>query len=221
MNDPFAQERHAMVDGQLRRRGLRDERVLAAFAEVPRHLFVPERQRYAAYDDTPLAIGHGQTISQPYIVGLMISLLELQGDERVLEIGTGSGYEAALLAQLAGEVHTVELIPELAREAEVTLVMIGCANVHVHVGDGSLGWPKAAPYPGIIVSAAAPKIPPPLLAQLTEGGRLVLPVAYDYEQLLKVVLRRGDDYDEHVVTAVAFVPLRGKHGWGGNAPRQE
>lgn len=207
-----------MVEGQLRHRGLRDERVLTAFEDVPRHLFVPPALRNAAYDDAPLPIGYGQTISQPYIVGLMISLLELNGDERVLEIGTGSGYQAALLGRLAAEVHTIELVPQLARAAERVLGELGCENVHVHVADGTLGWPEASPYPAIIAAAAAPKVPPPLLEQLGDGGHLVLPVTNEHQQLLKVITRQGNEYDERVVTAVAFVPMRGKHGWSGSLP---
>ena len=142
--------------------------------------------RYAAYDDMPLPIGYDQTISQPYIVALMASLLELNGDELVLEVGTGSGYQAAILSNLAAEVHTLELVPELAGEADRLLRELEYTNVHVHVGDGSLGWPPAAPYPGIIAAAAAPEVPPPLLEQLAEGGRLVLPVADEHDQVLKV-----------------------------------
>ena len=162
---------HQMIEMQLRRRGLQDARVLSAFEQVPRHLFVPQHLRYAAYDDMPLPIGHDQTISQPYIVGLMIGLLDLQGDERVLELGTGSGYQAALLSKLAAEVYTVELVPELGAEAARLLAELGFENVHVHIGDGSLGWPEACAlsrhHP---VLAAAPKVPPPLLEQ-TLGGR--------------------------------------------------
>lgn len=213
MIKPYDLERHHMVETQLRKRGLHDERVLAAFEAVPRHLFVPTGLRDSAYDDTPLPIGFGQTISQPYIVGLMISMLDLHGDERVLELGTGSGYQAALLSQIAGEVHTVELVPALGQAAEALLQELRCANVHVHIGDGSLGWPEAAPYAGIVVAAAAPQVPPPLLEQLSEGGRLVLPVASDLEQWLKVLRKRGGQYDQRVITAVAFVPMRGKYGW--------
>ncbi len=205
--------RDEMVEMQLRRRGIRDERVLRAFEQVPRHLFVPERLRHAAYDDMPLPIGYDQTISQPYIVGLMIDLLDLRGDECVLEVGTGSGYQAALLGRLAAKVHTLELVPELGTEAARRLAELGCDNVHVHIVDGTLGWPEAAPYPAIIAAAAAPHVPPPLLEQLAEGGRLVVPVASEHEQLLKVFIRRGHEYDERVVVPVAFVPMRGKHGW--------
>ncbi len=213
MMDDFAFLRHEMVEQQLRRRGINDERVLRAFDKVPRHLFVAERMRRAAYDDMPLPIGYDQTISQPYIVALMIGLLDLQGDERVLEVGTGSGYQAALLGRLAGEVHTIELVPELGQEAARLLAELGYDNVHVHIGDGTLGWPPAAPYPAIIGAAAAPLVPPPLLEQLADGGRLVLPVADKYDQLLKVIRRQDNDYDERVVAPVAFVPMRGKHGW--------
>lgn len=212
MNE-FAIDRRAMVEMQLRRRGLSDERMLAAFEEVPRHLFVPEHYRFAAYDDMPLPIGYDQTISQPYIVGLMISLLELNGDECVLEVGTGSGYQAAVLRRLAGEVHTMELVPQLGMQAAQLLTELGYGNVHVHIGDGSLGWPEAAPYPAIIAAAAAPRVPPPLLEQLSDGGRLVVPVAAKHEQLLKVYTRHVNEYAERVVTSVAFVPMRGKHGW--------
>jgi protein-L-isoaspartate(D-aspartate) O-methyltransferase len=212
--DEYEAERHRMVDGQLRSRGLRDERVLEAFEQVPRHLFVPGPVRYQAYADMPLPIGLDQTISQPYIVALMISLLNLRGDERVLEIGTGSGYEAALLASLAAEVHTVELLPELGRQADMLLRELGCGNVRVHIGDGSLGWPEAAPFAGIVAAAAAPKVPQPLLEQLSDGGRLVLPVAHEYEQYLRLIARSGSEYADRIVTAVAFVPMKGKHGWG-------
>ncbi len=213
IDDYFAFVRHAMVEDQLRRRGLTDERLLHAFDRVARHLFVSPRLYRAAYDDMPLPIGHDQTISQPYIVGLMVMLLDLHGDERVLEIGTGSGYEAAILSGMAGEVHTVELVPELGAEAARLLAELGYVNVHVHIGDGSLGWPDSAPYQGIIAAAAAPQVPPPLLHQLAEGGRLVLPVAGDREQLLKVYVRQENHYDERIIAPVAFVPMRGKHGW--------
>ncbi len=211
--DDFDMERHRMVEQQLRGRGLNDARILDAFEQVPRRLFVPERLRHEAYADLPLPIGHDQTISQPYIVALMISLLGLQGKERVLEVGTGSGYEAAILGRLAGEVHTVEIVPELGKQAEALLLSLGYQNVHVHIGDGSQGWPEAAPYHAIVAAAAAPRVPPPLVDQLMDGARLVLPVAEDYEQYLKVVTRMGNEYAERIVTAVAFVPMHGKHGW--------
>jgi protein-L-isoaspartate(D-aspartate) O-methyltransferase len=210
----FSLERHQMVERQIERRGIREPRLLAAFEKVPRHLFVPEELRYAAYDDCALPIGFGQTISQPYIVALMASLLELEGGERVLEVGTGSGYQAAILSRLAGEVYTIEFIPELAARAEKLLGELGYGNVHVRIGDGSLGYAEAAPYAGIIVAASAPEAPRPLLEQLTDRGRLVLPAGSRGFQLLEVWKRRGDEYDRQTVTGVAFVPLRGKYGWG-------
>ena len=202
-----------MVSEQIARRGLCDPRLLHAFEEVPRHVFVPAEYRAYAHDDGPLPIGYGQTISQPYIVALMTDLLNLTGGERVLEVGTGSGYQAAILAYLAAEVHTVEIIPELAERAEKALHDLGLANVHCHRADGSLGWPQAAPYAGVMATAAAPGVPPPLLDQLDEGGRLVLPVGGHGFQELEFWRRRGKDFEQQVITAVAFVPLRGKHGW--------
>lgn len=209
----YALERHQMVERQIIRRGLREPRLLTAFEKVPRHLFVPNELRYAAYDDCALPIGFGQTISQPYIVALMTSLVELGGSERVLEVGTGSGYQAAILSQLAREVYTIEFIPELANRAQKTLAELGYVNVRVCIGDGSLGWREFAPYAGIIVAASAPEAPNPLLEQLTDGGYLVLPVGAQGFQLLEVWKCRGNEYDRRVVTGVAFVPLRGKYGW--------
>lgn len=209
----YERERRRMVDRQIMQRGLKDPRLLAAFESVPRHLFVPEDRRYAAYDDGPLPIGHSQTISQPYIVALMTSMLNLNGDERVLEIGTGSGYQAAILGMLAAEVHTIEYIPELATQADKVLKTLGMDNVHVHVGDGSLGWTEAAPYNGILVAAAAPDAPKALLSQLRDGGRLVLPVGGRGMQNLQLWERNGDEYRSKIETTVAFVPLRGEQGW--------
>ncbi len=202
-----------MINEQIARRGLKDERLLEAFRRVPRHLFVPPPYRHLAYADTPLPIGHGQTISQPYIVALMLSLLHLRGHEKVLEIGTGSGYQAALLACLAQEVHTVEYIPELAEEAAQRLKALGFENVFCHVGDGSLGWSPAAPYHGIVVAAAAPQVPQPLLEQLAEGGRLVIPVGNRRYQDLQVWERHGERLEWESFIPVAFVPLRGTFGW--------
>ncbi len=202
-----------MVKEQIWRRGLHEPHLLAAFERVPRHLFVPEDARFAAYDDSPLPIGYGQTISQPYIVALMTSVLALSGEERVLEVGTGSGYQAAVLACLVRDVHTVELIPKLSARAEALMRALGYANVHVHCGDGSLGWPEAAPYDCIVVTAASPGVPPPLLEQLADAGRLVIPVehVHDY-QLLKLVTRKGRDFEEKAISSVCFVPLRGVYG---------
>jgi protein-L-isoaspartate(D-aspartate) O-methyltransferase len=202
-----------MVSSQIERRGLKDPRLLAAFESVPRHRFVPENYRYAAYDDGPIPIGHSQTISQPYIVALMTALLRLKGDERVLEIGTGSGYQAAILGMVTDEVHTVEYLPELAAQADKLLKELGFDNIHVHVGDGSLGWPEAAPYAGILVAAAAPEAPKALLGQLEDGGRLVLPVGGRSMQNLEIWTRKGYDFESRIETSVAFVPLRGEQGW--------
>jgi protein-L-isoaspartate(D-aspartate) O-methyltransferase len=202
-----------MVERQILGRGLKNPRLLAAFESVPRHLFVPEDYRYAAYDDGPIPIGHSQTISQPYIVALMTALLGLKGDERVLEIGTGSGYQAAILGMMTAEVHTVEYLPELATQADKLLKELGFDNIHVHIGDGSLGWPEAAPYAGIVVAAAAPNAPKALLEQLEDGGRLALPVGGRSMQNLEVWTRKGDEFESKIETSVAFVPLRGEQGW--------
>ncbi len=213
MMDEYDRERARMVDEQIARRGLRDPRLLAAMRAVPRHRFVPPDELEWAYSDGPLPIGHGQTISQPYIVALMTDLLHLAPGARVLEVGTGSGYQAAILAHMAAEVHTVEVIPALAHRAEKVLAELGLTNVRVHVGDGSLGWPEAAPYDGILVAAAAPDVPPPLLDQLAEGGRLVLPVGSRGFQELQVWERRAGQLHCERGISVAFVPLRGEHGW--------
>lgn len=207
----FAEERKRMVEIQIMRRGLLESRLLNAFSIVPRHLFVPEEERDFAYGDGPLLIGCGQTISQPYIVALMTQLLELTGEERVLEVGTGSGYQSAILSLLAKEVHTIEFIPALAERAKRMLA--DYPNVYCHVGDGSLGWLEAAPYDGIIVAAAAPKAPQTLLDQLKNGGRLVIPVGGRGYQELEVWTRCMDEFDRRTEITVAFVPLRGKEGW--------
>jgi protein-L-isoaspartate(D-aspartate) O-methyltransferase len=181
--------------------------------QVPRHLFVPPDVRHLAYHDGPLPIGDGQTISQPYIVALMTSLLALKGDENVLEIGTGSGYQAAILSRLAKTVHTVERHINLAVRASQTLQELGYTNVFVHHGDGTLGWPEAAPYDAILVTAAAPTAPPPLLEQLADGGYLVLPVGNRFSQDLQRWQRTGQHYQTESFLPVAFVPLLGKYGW--------
>lgn len=204
-----------MVQTQIAARGVTDERVLEAMRRVPRHVFVPEPYRDEAYADYPLPIGHGQTISQPFIVALMCSLLGLRGDEKVLEVGTGSGYQAAVLAHLAREVHTIERIPELAQEAARRLAELGLENVRVHIGDGTLGLPEEAPFDGILVAAAAPRVPQPLLEQLSEGGRLVAPVGRRGWQVLERWTRRGNGWERETYDSVAFVPLVGKHGWEG------
>lgn len=206
-------ERKRMVVEQIAARGIRDPRLLTVMEEIPRHRFLPAEEQTWAYSDGPLPIGHGQTISQPYIVALMTELLALQGHERVLEVGTGSGYQAAILGKLAAEVHSVEIIPELAKKARRILKQLGLTNVHVHIGDGSLGWPPAAPYDGILVAAAAPDVPQPLLEQLSDGGRLVIPVGGRGFQELQLWKRKGDAYRQERNISVSFVPLRGEYGW--------
>jgi len=199
------------VDRQLRQRGIRDERVLEAFKKVRRHEFVPEKLRAEAYEDYPLPIGFGQTISQPYIVALMTELLKLDADGRVLEIGTGSGYQTAILAELAREVYTVEVVAELYRAAKQRLTALGYDNLHFRHGDGHEGWPEHAPYHGIIVTAAPDHIPPALKAQMADGGRLVIPVGRPGEvQILWLVTRVGDKFEARRITEVAFVPLTGR-----------
>lgn len=214
----LAQLRAEMVEEQLRQRGIKDERVLAAFLKVPRHKFVRSQDLWCAYDDYPLPIGYGQTISQPYIVALMTELLELQGNEQVLEIGTGSGYQAAILAELAKEVITIERIPELARRARQVLMSLGYRNVTVLIGDGSLGAPEFAPFDAIIVTAAAPHPPKALLAQLKDGGRLVIPIGDRHLQELVRFIRHGERYEMQQHGPCLFVPLIGEEGWGRATP---
>ena len=202
-----------MVEDQIARRGVRNERVLEAMRATPRHSFVPKEYQHLAYTDGPLPIGSGQTISQPYIVALMSELLELEGKEKVLEVGTGSGYQAAILAHLASEVYTIERRADLAHHAAGVLEHLGLDNVHVHVGDGSLGLPEQAPFAGIIVTAAAPRVPRALLGQLAESGRLVIPVGSRGGQFLERWRRKDDDYERENIIPVAFVPLIGEQGW--------
>jgi protein-L-isoaspartate(D-aspartate) O-methyltransferase len=203
-----------MVERQLRRRGIVDERVLAAMSHVPRELFVPESVREYAYEDGALPIGHRQTISQPFVVATICELLRLEGRERVLDVGTGSGYQAAVLAELAAEVVTIERIPELADAARVSLSAAGCENVEVRVGDGSLGVPERAPFDAIAVAAAAPRVPPALFGQLALGGRIVLPRGTRFGQELVLVERTPDGPRERTSIPVRFVPLLGDEGFG-------
>jgi protein-L-isoaspartate(D-aspartate) O-methyltransferase len=213
IEDEFTQSRRKMVEQQIRARGIRNPAVLAAMQAVPRHRFLAADELAWAYSDGPLPIGHWQTISQPYIVALMTELLELAPTDRVLEVGTGCGYQAAVLAELAAEVHSIELLPDLAEQARGTLVKLGYTGVRVHTGDGSCGYAEAAPYDAILVAAAAPAAPPPLLDQLALGGRLVLPVGPSGFQHLEV-WRRTDEGCVHTdLLEVSFVPLHGKHGW--------
>jgi protein-L-isoaspartate(D-aspartate) O-methyltransferase len=206
-----------MVNEQIISRGIHDERLLDALRRVPRHWFVPEEYTNIAYSDGPLPIGHGQTISQPYIVALMTELLELQGEEIVLEVGTGSGYQAALLAILAKQVHTIERHEGLAEKAERVLSKLGLTNVVVHVGDGTLGLPKYAPFKAIMITAAAPRVPQPLFEQLDEAGCIVLPEGGAGGQILDRWRKQGGKYKQEHITPVAFVPLRGQYGWKENS----
>ena len=215
----FAQARLEMVEKQIRRRHISDRRVLECLERVPRHEFVPAEFRGRAYEDAPLPIGDGQTISQPYIVAAMSAALRLQGDERVLEIGTGFGYQAAVLACLAREVFTVEFRAELATEAAERLARLAYKNVHMHCGDGTLGLPEFAPYDAILVAAAAPSVPAPLLVQLAEGGRMVVPVGDVENQDLRLIERSHDTFRTIMLEPCRFVPLLGAHGWK-DSPQQ-
>jgi len=199
----------------LRANGITEPEILRAFDEVPRHLFVPTGVRHRAYEDAPLPIGSGQTISQPYIHARYLQVLALRGTERVLEIGTGSGYQTALLARLAEQVFTIERIPALLERAREILQQIGVRNVSFLLGDGSVGWRDYAPYDAILVGAAAPDVPRPLVEQLAEGGRMLIPLGDREEQVLALVTRRGDDVERKELAAVRFVPLLGSHGWDG------
>jgi protein-L-isoaspartate(D-aspartate) O-methyltransferase len=212
MKNDFLTERKQMVARQLRGHGISDRRVLEAFESIPRHLFVPQEHQDAAYEDGPLPIGFQQTISQPFIVAYMTQALGLSGDERVLEVGTGSGYQAAILSVLVPEVHTVELVPALAKRARRTLDEIGVQNVFIHVSDGSLGWREAAPYDAILVAAAAPRVPKGLLEQLADGGRMILPVGERGNQMLELWRREGMSFMHESLLPVAFVPLLGEEG---------
>jgi protein-L-isoaspartate(D-aspartate) O-methyltransferase len=215
MDNPLDREdeRLSMVREQIEHRGLHEARLLQAMRTVPRHRFVLEEEQEWAYDDGPLPIGNGQTISQPYIVALMTSLAVLQGDENVLEVGSGSGYQAAILSLLAACVHSIELIPHLAERSARTLSDLGYTNVHIHTGDGSLGWPDASPYDAILVTAASPGPHPTLLDQLKPGGRLVIPVGQRPNQVLQRWTRQDNAFIPEDIIPVAFVPLRGVHGW--------
>lgn len=209
----YAETRKNMVKRQLAARGIRDRRVLRVMEEVPRHLFVDKNSLGGAYDDNPLPIGSGQTISQPYMVAIMTELLELNGHEKVLEIGTGSGYQTAILAGLCHWVFTIERIRSLSQRAEITLSQCGCQNITFMVGDGSVGWPSEAPFDGIIVTAGSPKIPEILLDQLIEGGRLIIPVGDRFAQTLNRATKTegGITIERH--TPCRFVDLLGEHGW--------
>lgn len=200
-------QRTRMVEHQLRRRGIADTRVLAAMGEVPREAFVPETHRSEAYADGALPLCHGQTISQPLMVAMSVEALHLEGGETVLEVGAGSGYQAAVLGRLAKKVHAVEIVPELASQAARTLASLGIDNVEIHVGDGRKGWPAAAPFDGIVVAAAAEKAPLALLDQLGDGATLVMPIGGRSGQTLIALTRRGDEIHEEELCRCVFVPL--------------
>jgi len=208
----FERLRRKMVETQLIPRGIRDRKVIDAFLIVSREKFVPESLKESAYDDTPLPIGEGQTISQPYIVALMTELLQLKGEEKVLEVGTGSGYQAAILSEIGCEVYSVERIPSLATKADKILQQLGY-HIKIKIGDGTLGWEEYAPYDGIIVTAGGPKIPQSLLTQLKEGGRIVMPVGDMFSQdLIRIKKGKGEFIKENFGPC-QFVPLKGKEGW--------
>lgn len=209
----FQSEREKMVEHQIARRGVRDERVLDVMRSVPRHLFLPEEAHSYAYADYPVRIGSGQTMSQPYIVALMTELLMVEPHHKVLDVGTGSGYQAAILGELAKEVHTIERYPELAERAKTKLEELAYPNIHVHVGDGTQGYSPFAPYDRIIVGAAAPAVPDSLLQQLSDAGRLVIPVGSRFSQSLEVWIKKGKDFEHTSSIPVVFVPLVGKDGW--------
>ena len=209
----FESERLAMIEWQLLRRGIRDERVLEAMLKVPRHEFVPLPNRQEAYDDKPIAIGEGQTISQPYMVAAMTEAAQVYPGDKVLEIGTGSGYQAAILAQLGAEVITLERIPRLAETARERLARLGYEGIRVISGDGSAGYAPGAPYAAIVVTAGAPAVPQVLAAQLAEGGRLVIPVGTLQLQTLQVILKLGDRLSARDLESCQFVPLVGKQAW--------
>jgi protein-L-isoaspartate(D-aspartate) O-methyltransferase len=211
--DEFAAQRAEMIERQLRRRGIIDSGVLAAMAAVRREEFVPNEFRARAYEDAPLPIGEGQTISQPYIVGVMTASLHLTGSERVLEIGTGCGYQAAILSHLTKIVFTIESRSQLAAAATARLDRLGYKNVHVHCGDGTLGLAEFAPFDAILVAAAAPVVPEPLRSQLAEGGRMILPVGDAENQELRLIERLGNSFNTRTLDSCRFVPLIGFHGW--------
>ncbi len=209
----YERQRQRMVERQILKRGVRSHRVLAAMEKIPRHRFVPEDSYGHAYEDSPLSIGKGQTISQPYMVALMTECAAPEPDDRVLEVGTGSGYQTAILAELAREVYSLERIPELAERAEGLLSRLGYENVSIRVGDGSEGWREKAPFDAIIVTAGAPELPDPLVEQLAEGGRLVIPIGSAHHQTLCTVKKERNKIQREEGTGCVFVPLIGTFGW--------
>lgn len=209
----FSALRKKMVEEQLIPRGIKDKKVLEAFQKVPRHNFVPKRYLDSAYGDFPLSIGEGQTISQPYMVALMTECLGLSGEETILEIGAGSGYQAAILAELASRVYTVERVVSLAEGARTCLKNLNYKNIQIEIGDGTRGWPEFAPYEGIVVTAAAPDIPKPLIEQLRIKGKLVIPIGGSFNQMLTVITKHKDGIETKQICGCVFVPLLGKYGW--------
>jgi protein-L-isoaspartate(D-aspartate) O-methyltransferase len=213
MSEKYAPVREKMIQEQLLARQIRDTRVLEAMRNVPRHLFVPDDVKPNAYEDRPLPIGKDQTISQPYMVALMVQALELTGSEKVLEVGTGSGYETAILAEVSAEVFSIERFADLAVGAQALLTALGYRNVCIKVGDGTLGWPEHAPYEAIVISASSPQIPRPLLEQLRPGGSLVLPIGEEQLQSLVRLRKTTDGIKEEYLGECRFVKLRGAYGW--------
>ncbi|HEU4403539.1 MAG TPA: protein-L-isoaspartate(D-aspartate) O-methyltransferase [Candidatus Polarisedimenticolia bacterium] len=207
-DDPDAEARRRMVTDQIERRGIRDRRVLEAMRSVPRHLFVPELERERAYDDGPLSIGEGQTISQPYIVAFMSEAIDPGSGDRVLEVGTGSGYQTAILASIVDEVFSIEIRPDLAESARRRLDALGCRNVIVRVGDGHAGWPEEGPFDGILVTAAPGMVPPALIEQLAPGGRLVIPIGAGDQNLVRLT-RTSHGIERETLLPVRFVPMTG------------
>lgn len=209
----FQRLRDSMVENQLISRGIKDRRVLNAMRKIPRHLFMNESLWFKAYDDAAIPVGEGQTISQPYMVAIMTELLEMKGVEKVLEIGTGSGYQAAILAELSREVYTIERIQSLSDKAGEVIRNLGYENIHLNVGDGTLGWPEATPFDRILITAGSPDIPKPLLGQLSEGGVLLAPVGDRFSQQLVRVIKQKGEFLREYHTPCVFVPLLGEYGW--------
>ena len=210
VQDPYMQKRYQMVERQIQWRGIKDSLVLKAMRNVPRHLFVPNYIQDQAYMDSPLPIGEGQTISQPYIVAFMTEALQLKGGEKVLEIGTGSRYQAAVLAEIAKEIYTIEIVPSLGLQAEQLLKKLGYKNIHVKVGDGYRGLPKQAPFDAVIVTAAPGHIPQPLVDQLKKGGRMIIPVGKFYQELILITKKPDGTVKKQSVLPVRFVPMTGE-----------
>ncbi|MCX5894894.1 MAG: protein-L-isoaspartate(D-aspartate) O-methyltransferase [Proteobacteria bacterium] len=212
-NKKWHTERLLMVEHQLKARGISNNKVLNAMAKIPREVFIPAEYRDSAYKDGPLPIGEGQTISQPYMVAIMTQCLQLKGPVKVLEIGTGSGYQMAILLEITPHVYSIERLPAIVQKARENLALAGFEHPSIRVGDGSCGWPEEAPFDGIIVTSGAPRIPSSLKEQLSDGGRLVIPVGSRYSQVLYTVTRQGNGFLEEEITACVFVPLIGKYGW--------